>query len=199
MTINMQLMVIALVTLFATVGALLLAAYFTLRRRLVLAGVCLACFFALLRPGVVYGAEACMPIRYADGDTFSFRQAGELVRVRVAGYDAPERGQPYSRRATEQLRALTGSGALCDCYKQDRHGRSVCTVRTRAGESVAALMLSAGLGCIDERFEAEATWVDRRLAREALQAAQVARVGMWSQVSPQCAWDYRREKRNAQR
>jgi micrococcal nuclease len=191
---NFQLSLV-LMTLAATVGAFLLAAYFALRRRLMLAGVCLLCFFALLRPGVVYGAEVCQPTKYADGDTFSFRQAGDLVRVRVAGFDAPERGQPYSRRATEKLRALTGPGALCDCYKQDRHGRSVCTVRTRGGENVAAVMLAAGLGCIDQRFEDEASPADRQAARDALQRAQIERVGMWSQLNPQCAADYRRAQR----
>jgi micrococcal nuclease len=191
----MQLMVIALVTLFATVGALLLAAYFTLRRRLVLAGVCLVCFFALLRPGVVYGAEACMPIRYADGDTFSFMRNGALVRVRVAGFDAPERAQPFGQAAEARLQLLTRVGASCDCYKADRHGRSVCTVHTRQGANVATLMLQAGLGCIDERFEAEASAEDREAARAALAQAQAQRVGMWAQREAQCAVDYRRAQR----
>jgi uncharacterized protein YkuJ len=31
--------------------------------------------------------------------------------------------------ATNRLRDLTEGGANCDCYKQDRHGRSICTVR----------------------------------------------------------------------
>jgi hypothetical protein len=33
------------------------------------------------------------------------------VRVRVAEYDAPEVGQPFSRRATDHLRMLTLGGA----------------------------------------------------------------------------------------
>jgi micrococcal nuclease len=166
-----------------------------LRGRWILAGVCLLCFFALLRPSVVYGAEVCQPTRYADGDTFSYRHGGDLVRVRVAGFDAPERGQPYSRRATEMLRALTGSGALCNCYKRDRHGRSVCTVRTRTGDNVAAVMLAAGLGCIDPRFEGEASGPDREAARAALAQAQAQRVGMWALRDVQCAFDYRRAQR----
>ena len=46
--------------------------------------------------------------------------------------------------ATNRLRDLTEGGANCDCYKQDRHGRSICTVHTLAGENVAAVMLKAG-------------------------------------------------------
>jgi endonuclease YncB( thermonuclease family) len=192
MNINIQ---IALMTLAATMGAILLAAYFTLRGRLVLAGVCLLCFFALLRPSVVYGGEACLPIKYADGDTFSFMRNGALVRVRVAGFDAPERAQPFGQAAEARLQLLTRLGATCDCYKADRHGRSVCTVHTRQGVNVATLMLQAGLGCIDERFEAEASAQDREAARAALAQAQAQRVGMWAQRDAQCAFDYRRAQR----
>lgn len=42
-----------LITLAAMAAALLLAAFFTLRRRLGLAVVCMLCFLALFRPGVV--------------------------------------------------------------------------------------------------------------------------------------------------
>lgn len=182
------------VTLLATVAAVLLAGLFAMRRRPVLALLCLICFFALFRPGVAVASEICRPTRYADGDTFTFFRAGEKVRVRLAGYDAPERGQPYSRVATLRLRLLTQGGAACDCYKQDKHGRSVCTVRTLSGENVAHVMLRAGLACIDARFEREAAPVDRQAAREALQAAQARRTGMWSLTNPQCAADFRRGK-----
>lgn len=187
----------SILTLFITVLTAVLALYFMMRGRLGLALVCIGCFFLLFRPGVVYADEVCRPVRYADGDTFTFLRAGEKIRVRVAGFDAPERGQPFSRVATAQLRQLTEGGALCDCYKQDRHGRSVCTVRTLDGQHVAPLMLGAGLGCIDPRFEGEAAPDDRQAAREALQVAQAARRGMWSMPDPLCAVDFRRQK-NAQ-
>ena len=143
-------------------------------------------------------AELCRPIKYADGDTFNYKRGGELVRVRLAGYDAPERGQPFSARATEHLRMLTAGGARCECYKQDRYGRSVCIVRTLAGAHVAPLMLGAGFGCIDPRYENEADPVDRAQARAALVDAQARRVGMWSGANPQCAAEFRRGKRHAQ-
>jgi|AACY02.14.fsa_nt_gi endonuclease YncB( thermonuclease family) len=187
-----------IITFIASAAALILAGYFTLRRRLVLAVVSMGCFLALFNPTAAMSAELCKPIKYADGDTFNFKRAGELVRVRLAGYDAPEVGQPFSRRATEHLRMLTVLGAQCDCYKSDRYGRSVCTVRTLAGANVAPLMLGAGYGCIDPRFENEAEPVDRDLARAALDDAQARRVGMWSGINPQCAAEFRREKRNAQ-
>lgn len=192
---NLEINMLRLMMIFIiTAGALFLAAYFTLRRRLVLAAVCLGCFFALFRPSIALSAELCKPIRYADGDTFTFMRDGEKVRVRLAGYDALERGQPFSRRAAEHLRQLTEGGAQCDCYKQDKYGRSVCTVRTRAGVNVATEMLKAGYACIDPRFEGEAAPADRAAARAALEEAQAQRRGMWSMSDPICAVDYRRSK-----
>lgn len=186
------------VVFLVTAAALCFAGYFAWRRRLVLATVCIGCFLALFRPSVAMSAEPCLPIRYADGDTFNFLRHGDTVRVRLAGYDAPERGQPFSQRATESLRQLTQGGAKCRCYKEDRHGRSVCAVQTLAGVNVATLMLGAGLGCIDSRFEDEALPADRAEARRALEDAQARKLGMWSSPNPQCAAEYRREKRNAQ-
>jgi endonuclease YncB( thermonuclease family) len=196
-TIDIQLNSV-IITFIASASALILAGYFTLRRRLVLAVVSMGCFLLLFNPTTAMSAELCKPIRYADGDTFNFKRDGELVRVRLAGYDAPEVGQPFSRRATDHLRMLTLGGAQCDCYKADRYGRSVCTVRTLQGANVAPLMLGAGYGCIDPRFEEEAKPEDRAQARAALEDAQARRVGMWSGINPQCAAEFRREQRNAQ-
>ena len=181
-----------------TLAALVLACACLLKRRLVLALVCFGCFFILLRPSMVFAAEPCRPVKYADGDTFTFMRAGDLVRVRVAGFDAPERGQAFGQAATDRLQQLTQGGALCGCYKADRHGRSVCTVSTRSGQNVAPLMLRAGLGCIDPRFEGEAAPADRQAAREALRQAQAQRAGMWAQADPVCPADYRRAVRDAQ-
>lgn len=185
-------------TLLVTLAALVLAGYFALRRRVILALVSIGCFLALFNPSAAMAEELCKPIRYPDGDSFNFRRGSELVRVRLAGFDAPEVGQPFSARATEHLRMLTVGGARCDCYKEDRYGRSVCTVRTLQGANVAPLMLAAGFGCIDPRFENEASPIDQAQARAALESAKIKKVGMWSASNPQCAVEYRREKRNAQ-
>ena len=169
-----------------------------LARRLKRSGLRAACLLVFLFPLLVWGTEVCRPHHHPDGDTFPYRNAqGVEVKVRVAGFDAPERGQPFSRVATERMRALTAGGAQCDCYKNDRYGRSVCTVRTASGQNVAEPMLRAGLGCIDARFENEADPADRQAARAALEEAQRARRGMWSQPDAQCAYDYRRAMRES--
>lgn len=139
-------------------------------------------------------AEICVPIKVVDGDTFHFERESELVKVRVAGFDAPERGQPFSRAATAKLKELTQAGADCECFKIDRYKRSVCRVRVRS-INVATLMLEAGFGCIDPRFTGEDSPNDQRLSAAGLAMAQSQKRGMWSEEQPVCGKEYRDAKR----
>ena len=148
---------------------------------------------AAILPAVGF-AESCAPTRYVDGDTLHFKRDAEVVKVRIAGFDAPERGQPFGRVATAKLQELTQAGADCDCFKKDRYGRSVCRVRVD-GVNVATTMLQHGLGCIDPRFVGEDSQKDRQANAEALRAAQAARRGMWSDDAPMCGKEYRDSKR----
>jgi endonuclease YncB( thermonuclease family) len=151
-------------------------------------------FFPIATFAVLFAAHAaavqCVPARYVDGDTFHFMQAGELVKVRVAGFDAPERAQEYGTPARLYLEDLTKSGADCDCYKRDRYGRSVCRVSV-AGRDVATSMLSAGLGCIDARFVAEGSPAAQADHKAALSSARAARRGMWAAAAPMCGQEFR--------
>lgn len=160
--------------------------------------ICTCLLFSAISPTLVFSGELCKPTRYADGDTFTYfdQASGAPHNVRVKGFDAPERSQPFSKQATNKLRELTEGGADCECHKLDRYGRSVCTVRTLAGENVATAMLRAGFGCIDPRFENESTALDREAGRAALAEAQAARRGMWAQSQVQCGFDYRKRNRD---
>ena len=41
-------------------------------------------------------AQDCRPTKIVDGDTFHFRPAdADVIKVRIVGFDAPERGQPF--------------------------------------------------------------------------------------------------------
>ena len=157
----------------------------------------LALFMSLLA-GPLWASVACTPIRWVDGDTFDFRPPhGAKVRVRLMGYDAPERGQPWSRVARDRLQAHTQAGARCECKSKDRYGRSLCHVFTVRGEPLALLMLAEGLGCIDPRFEAQERPADRALARAAQERARRMRLGLWSEPAPLCGFEYRRLRRQA--
>lgn len=152
----------------------------------------------LLFSGPLWASVACTPIHWVDGDTFDYRPShGAKVRVRVMGYDAPERGQPWSRVAQDRLQALTQAGARCECKSRDRYGRSLCHVFTARGEPLAPLMLGEGLGCIDPRYEAQERPADRLAARSAQAQARQKRLGLWSETAPLCGFEYRRLRRQA--
>jgi micrococcal nuclease len=68
--------------------------------------------------------------RVSDGDTFTLMlHGGGVARIRPAGADAPERGQPYWRASRVNLvRLLEGGPINAHCYKKDRDRRDVCRV-----------------------------------------------------------------------
>ena len=140
-------------------------------------------------------AEPCTPVKIVDGDTIHFMRGTEKVKVRIAGYDAPERGQELGKAATGRLKSIIKDGPECNCTKLDRYGRSVCSV-TVAGVDVSTAMIRAGFGCIDERYarETEPKLLERN--RAALAMAQTERRGIWSDAAPICAKEYRDSKRN---
>jgi integrase len=65
-------------------------------------------------------------IKIADGDTFTLLTASkQQVKVRLAEIDTPERGQPYSRRATQALSELVfQKDVRVEVQTTDRYGRT---------------------------------------------------------------------------
>jgi len=87
-------------------------------------------------------------IRVIDGDTFEVRIQGSPVRVRVIGYDSPERDAPFGDTATKFLKALIeGREVLLESDVQavDRYGRRLYHVWLQP-TLLSELMLLVGLG-----------------------------------------------------
>jgi len=88
-------------------------------------------------------------VRVIDGDTLTVLVEGEKkpITVRAIGFDAPEKGQPFSDAATKFLKALVeGRKVLleADVQTTDRYGRALYHVwlePTLLGE----VMILAGL------------------------------------------------------
>lgn len=79
--------------------------------------------------------------RVIDGDTFVTR-TGE--RIRLAGINAPERGEPHYLDATIALRSkLIGSQVTIDRLKRDKYDRVVACVYAD-GKSVDNWMIDFG-------------------------------------------------------
>lgn len=126
-----------------------------------------------------------VPIKAKDGGTFDASLAdANKITARLAGCDAPERTQPYSKRATDTLRAILSSDPVtADCYKQDRYRRGVCRVAVPAGDVCLAL-IREGLAWHCTAYAREQTPKEREDFRQAQEAAQTARRGLWKDDQP---------------
>lgn len=126
-------------------------------------------------------------IAVADGDTMTVVDASlRQHRVRLAGIDAPESGQPHGQAARRSL------GELCFRRKArvftidvDRYGRIVGHVHC---DGVDANMAQVRSGY---------AWVYDKQARDpvltqAQAKARASRLGLWSDPNPIPPWEWRR-------
>lgn len=112
-----------------------------------------------------------------DGDSFVARMHdGSRVEVRLAGIDAPEKGQPYADKARAALRGLIlGQPLRIAVTDTDKYHRKVAQVYRAAD----GLHINAGL--VREGH----AWVYRRVApdhpfRALERAARESGVGLWA-------------------
>ena len=111
-----------------------------------------------------------------DGDTFTI-DCGE--EVRVVGVDTPEKGRPFSRRATNfARRTLLGRLVRIEPAKQprDRFGRLLGWVWTENGKLFNEEVLRRGLGYL-YLVEPNTKYRERLLAAQ--REARAKRRGLW--------------------
>ncbi len=124
-------------------------------------------------------------VTVADGDTVTVLADRREVRVRLAGIDAPERGQPHARAARQSLASLVaGRTVTVHGRGQDVYGRLLGELR------VDVLDVNA------EQVRRGYAWVFRRYSHDphllALEAeAKAARRGLWQDPNPVEPWLWR--------
>ena len=122
----------------------------------------------------------------ADGDTLEVMRDGRAVRVRLAGIDAPETGQPWSRRARSRLAELVfHRDVAVSVLDVDRYGRDVVDVKTSDGRRVNDVLVAEGLAWFYRAYSD-----DRELERLETEARSMRR-GVWSDGSPTPPWVWR--------
>ena len=129
-------------------------------------------------------------VRVADGDTFTLlMDDNTTVRVRLYGIDCPERGQPYSRAATNHLKTLLEEGNVkVKEMDIDRYGRTVGMVYV-GPINVNESLLANGFAWHSKAFDGNPAWA----ALE--EDARAQRLGLWSQPNALAPWDWRKRKR----
>jgi len=133
----------------------------------------------------------------SDGDSFILTAAnGERIRIRLAGIDAPERTQPYARRAQEALETLLRSGPISlEAQKKDRYDRWISIVRV-AGVDAGLAQLDQGWAWYFKRYRKDLPQ-DLQAAYEAAEEkARAARRGLWAwEGSLEPPWVFRERQR----
>jgi len=146
---------------------------------------------ALLCAGWVHAERlAGVVIVVIDGDTVLFRPdhysaaSRAFLKLRLAGIDAPETGQPHGEAATQALRMLAlKRRAVADIVATDVYGRKVGHLEI-GGADVNRDMVRRGHA-----------WASPRAARD-LRAAEAEarrlRAGLWADADAVPPWVWRR-------
>ena len=131
-----------------------------------------------------------------DGDTLELLVDGAPRRVRIAGIDTPERGQPWAERAKRALSdRVFGRHVKVNEVAEDRYGRTVGEVYAD-DVCVGCELVRAGHAWVYRRF------TDDRVLFELEAQARAAKRGLWSLPESQRTppWEWREsQRRNAQK
>lgn len=159
---------------------------------LYIAFLCIHCAVANELAGRVVGVM--------DGDTIEvLTPAKQLVRVRLAGIDAPEKKQPFGNLAKQKLSALVFSrDVIVDWHKKDRFGRVVGKVFVNGGDADLQ-MLQAGFAWHYRKYRNEQSLTDRLSYMHAESAARTQRLGLWRDADPIPPWRFRFRRNSSER
>jgi endonuclease YncB( thermonuclease family) len=153
---------------------------------------CAIVLFAALAALVANAAHADFRGRVVavhDGDTISVRVGQRPVRVRLAGVDAPERGQPFANASRHALEALVAAKEVQVVERgRDGYGRVLGVVIVGVIDANAE-QVRTGYAWVYRRFERDA----RLLALEA--EARAARRGLWRDPNAVPPWRWRERQR----
>jgi endonuclease YncB( thermonuclease family) len=132
-------------------------------------------------------------ISILDGDTIRVESSEKVVyQVRLAGIDAPEKGQPFGEDSRRNLaRILMGKAVVVQSQKTDRYGRLVGKVFLDAAD-ISLMQIRAGLAWHYKQYQKEQSELDRDSYSVEESTARQRRVGLWAQAEPVPPWVHRK-------
>jgi len=152
---------------------------------LLLAAAC-AAFAAKLEPYTLTGKVVAI----ADGDTFTVLDASKTQhKIRLAGIDAPEKGQPFGTKASGNLAGkVFGQIVRVEVIDVDRYHRKVG--RVFLGERFVNMEM------VRDGFAWRYVTYDKPGEFTAAEAdAREHRRGLWADPNPVPPWEWRREEK----
>lgn len=120
-----------------------------------------------------------------DGDTFTLRTTTDTLKVRLAGIDAPELGQPFGTRSKQALSAFTfGKMVVLDDAAKDKYGRTLGTIMV-GGQSANLLLVAQGMAWHYKRYDKSPVMAETE------EQARSNRLGLWVDPGPVPPWEWR--------
>lgn len=152
----------------------------------------------LLQSSVVAAELEGQVVGVLDGDTIDVLTTTKTqVRVRLAGIDAPEKGQAFGNVSKKELSDLVfGKQVSVEWRKMDRYGRTVGKVIVD-GVNANLKMVEAGLAWHYKQYAREQSPTDRASYAQAEERARAEAIGLWQDKLPIQPWVFRKRPQHA--
>jgi endonuclease YncB( thermonuclease family) len=152
-------------------------------------------FLALMLANTALGQQSVIHgrvIGVTDGDTLKVLVADQqLLRVRLAFCDAPEKKQAFGARAKQAMSDLVfGKDIELRPHAIDRYGRTVAQVDVDE-KDIGEEMLHQGLAWVYDRYITEASTDIQETYRKTQEEAKAERQGLWSDPNSIPPWIFR--------
>ena len=133
-----------------------------------------------------------------DGDTADVDIGRETVRIRLAGIDCPEDGQPWGDKAKFGLmKLISPKNILLEIHGEDDYGRTVATIHVRQenGEllNVNEKMVARGHAWVTRRAYDRLSEDRCRTLYRIQSWARSRKVGLWKTGNPVPPWEWRKQ------
>jgi len=132
-------------------------------------------------------------VRVSDGDTIAvLDSSNQIIKIRLAGIDAPEKKQAFGNRSKQSLSDLVyGKHVTIIWNKTDRYGRTIGKV-VLGKNDINNQQLLRGHAWFYKKYENELTVQDRALYQNSENVAKSLKIGLWHDSNPIEPWLFRK-------
>jgi endonuclease YncB( thermonuclease family) len=132
----------------------------------------------------------------SDGDTLTLLdESRKQHKIRLAGIDTPEKGQPFGEYCKKSLSDLAYDRMVTiESNKLDHYGRVIGKVLVD-GQDVNLEQVRRGCGWHYKKYQNEQPLEDRLSYNAAEESARAGRAGLWADRDPVPPWEWRKARR----
>lgn len=129
-------------------------------------------------------------VHIADGDTLTvLTSQKKQIKIRLADIDAPEKHQPFGRKAKQLLAKLSFQKQVTvNISKTNRYGRSIGRISIE-NTNINSELVAKGMAWVYTKYTDD----QKLIALE--QLARNSKLGLWAANKPIPPWDWRKGQR----